>query len=63
MRVLFSTEKGRIYCLVHAEKLTYLIAEKAMDLLKYLSQGIQSIYELYNHVTMLQHDVMGMTIY
>ena len=43
MRVLFNKEKGRVYCLVHAEKLTYLTAEKAMDLLKYLSQGIQGI--------------------
>ena len=49
MRVLFSKENGRIYCLIHAEKLTYLIAEKAVDLLKYLSQGIHG--ESYNIYT------------
>ena len=40
MRALFDQNPGRIYCLVHAEKLSYLVADKAIDLLSCLSQGI-----------------------
>ena len=40
MRALFDRDPGKIYCLVHAEKLSYLIADKAIDLLFYLSQGL-----------------------
>ncbi|XP_019854153.1 PREDICTED: E3 ubiquitin-protein ligase RNF213-like [Amphimedon queenslandica] len=40
MRTLFDQYPGRIYCLVHAEKLGYLVSDKAIDLLLYLSQGI-----------------------
>uniref|UniRef100_A0A1X7TN16 Uncharacterized protein n=1 Tax=Amphimedon queenslandica TaxID=400682 RepID=A0A1X7TN16_AMPQE len=40
MRALFDQNLGRIYCLVHAEKLSYLVADKAIDLLSCLSQGI-----------------------
>ena len=40
MKALFDQNPGRIYCLVHAEKLGYLVADKAIDLLLCLSQGI-----------------------
>ena len=40
MRALFDQNPGRIYCLVHAEKLRYLVADKAIDLLSCLSQGL-----------------------
>lgn len=39
MRVLGNQKNNQIYCLLHGEKLPYLIAEESMDLLKYLSQG------------------------
>ena len=43
MRALFDSSCGRIFCLVHAEKLNYLVAEKAINLLMYISQGFTSI--------------------
>ncbi|XP_019856423.1 PREDICTED: uncharacterized protein LOC109584956 [Amphimedon queenslandica] len=39
MRVLSNQKNNQIYCLLHGEKLPYLIAEESLDLLKYLSQG------------------------
>ena len=42
MRAIYDPEQARIYCLVHAEKLKYLIAEKAMDLIDTFSQGRSS---------------------
>ena len=39
MRALYDDQLNKIYCLVHAEKLKYLVAEKAVNLLKTLSQG------------------------
>ena len=44
MRALFDEDRGRIYCVVHAEKLSHLVAEKAMDILKLLSQGRKCMY-------------------
>lgn len=43
LRALLDKDRGRIYCLVHAEKLNYLVADKAIDLLAYLSHGINGI--------------------
>ena len=34
-----SNKSSKIYCMLHGEKLPYLIAEESMDLLKYLSRG------------------------
>ncbi len=38
MRALYDNQTGRIYCLVHGEKLPYLVAEKAIDILKVLQR-------------------------
>ena len=50
MRALYDEERGRIFSVVHAEKLPYLVAEKSLDLLKYLSQGVKGICYYYNIV-------------
>ncbi len=39
MRAICDPDQHRIYCLVHCEKLKYLVAEKAMDIIDVLSQG------------------------
>ena len=39
MRAIHDSSGNQIYSLIHAEKLKYLIAEKAMDLINFLSQG------------------------
>ncbi len=42
MRAMYDPQQSNIYCLVHAEKLKYLVAERAMDLIDMFSQGRSS---------------------
>ena len=44
MRVLGNQKNNQIYCLLHGEKLLYLVAEESLDLLKFLSQGNKGRY-------------------
>lgn len=39
LRAINDPQKCRIYCLVHSEKLKYIVAEKTMELITMLSQG------------------------
>ena len=42
MRAMHDPKPSNIYCIVHAEKLKYVVAEKAMDLIDMFSQGRSS---------------------